>query len=50
VTVLPGSYLARTAHGENPGRNFVRMALVADVNECIAGARRIADFCRGLAR
>src|SRR5690606_39713118 len=29
VTVLPGSYLAREAHGVNPARNFVRMALVA---------------------
>jgi N-succinyldiaminopimelate aminotransferase len=50
VTVLPGSYLARTAHGANPGRNFVRMALVADVSECVDGAKRIVDFCRGLAR
>ena len=50
LTVLPGSYLARTAHGVNPGRNFVRMALVADVSECVDGAKRIVDFCRGLAR
>jgi N-succinyldiaminopimelate aminotransferase len=49
VTVLPGSYLARTAHGANPGQDFVRMALVADVEECIEGARRIVDFCRSLA-
>ncbi|WP_207000979.1 succinyldiaminopimelate transaminase [Trinickia mobilis] len=48
VTVLPGSYLARTAHDMNPGRNFVRVALVADVNECIEGAKRIVDFCRGV--
>ncbi|WP_028224696.1 succinyldiaminopimelate transaminase [Paraburkholderia ferrariae] len=48
VTVLPGSYLARTAHGANPGQNFVRMALVADVEECIAGAQRIVDFCHSL--
>ena len=49
VTVLPGSYLARTAHGTNPGQDFVRMALVADVDECIEGAQRIVDFCRSLA-
>ena len=49
VTVLPGSFLARTAHGVNPGRNFVRMALVADVDECTQGAQRIVDFCRALA-
>jgi N-succinyldiaminopimelate aminotransferase len=29
VTVLPGSYLARVAHGRNPGRSYVRMALEA---------------------
>ena len=28
VTVLPGRYLAREAHGENPGRGYVRIALV----------------------
>jgi N-succinyldiaminopimelate aminotransferase len=50
VTVLPGSYLARTAHDTNPGRNFVRLALVADVDECTEGAKRIVDFCRGLKR
>lgn len=49
VTVLPGSYLARTAHGTNPGRDFVRLALVAGVNECVEGAQRIVDFCRSLA-
>jgi N-succinyldiaminopimelate aminotransferase len=49
VTVLPGSFLARTAHGVNPGRNFVRLALVADVDECTEGAQRIVDFCRALA-
>jgi N-succinyldiaminopimelate aminotransferase len=49
VTVLPGSYLAREAHGTNPGRDFVRLALVADVDECIEGAQRIVAFCRTLA-
>ncbi len=48
VTVLPGSYLARTAHGANPGKDFVRMALVADAEECIEGAQRIVDFCHSL--
>jgi len=46
VTVLPGSYLARDAHGINPGRNFIRLALVADVEECIEGAQRIVEFCK----
>jgi N-succinyldiaminopimelate aminotransferase len=48
VTVLPGSYLARDAHGINPGRNFIRLALVADVEECIEGAQRIVEFCQRL--
>ena len=45
VTVLPGSFLAREAGGVNPGRNFVRIALVADLAECLEAAERIADFC-----
>ena len=44
VTVLPGSYLARQAHGINPGQNRIRMALVAEVDECLEAARRIVDF------
>jgi len=45
VTVLPGQYLAREAHGVNPGRGYVRMALVPDTGVCIEAARRIAAFC-----
>ena len=30
VTVLPGSFIARDAHGANPGRDRIRIALVAD--------------------
>ncbi|WP_250533820.1 succinyldiaminopimelate transaminase [Caballeronia sp. AZ10_KS36] len=48
VMVLPGSYLARPAHGTNPGEGFVRIALVAGTEECIEGARRIVEFCRTL--
>jgi len=44
VTVLPGSYLARTAQGVNPGENFVRLALVASTEETVEAARRIAKF------
>ncbi len=44
VTALPGSYLAREARGINPGRNFVRVALVASTAECTEAAQRIADF------
>lgn len=41
VTVLPGSFLAREAHGVNPGKNFVRLALVASLQECLEAADRI---------
>jgi len=44
VTVLPGSYLARTAQGVNPGENFVRLALVANTEETVEAAQRIAKF------
>jgi N-succinyldiaminopimelate aminotransferase len=46
VTVLPGSYLARSAQGVNPGENFVRLALVASTEETVEAARRIAKFSR----
>lgn len=49
VTVLPGSFLAREADGTNPGAGRVRLALVAEVDECVEAAQRIADFVRGLA-
>jgi N-succinyldiaminopimelate aminotransferase len=48
VTVLPGSYLSRTAQGQNPGAGRVRMALVAELEECIEAARRIREFVQSL--
>jgi N-succinyldiaminopimelate aminotransferase len=41
VTVLPGSYLARHANGINPGENFIRIALVAPLAECVEAVERI---------
>jgi N-succinyldiaminopimelate aminotransferase len=41
ITVLPGSFLAREAHGHNPGKGFIRMALVASNEETIEAALRI---------
>lgn len=41
VTVLPGSFLGREAEGINPGTNRVRMALVADLSQCVEAAERI---------
>jgi N-succinyldiaminopimelate aminotransferase len=46
VTVLPGSYLARTAQGSNPGAGRIRMALVADTAECLEAAHRIVALVR----
>jgi N-succinyldiaminopimelate aminotransferase len=52
VTVLPGSYLGRaSANGSgNPGANRIRMALVAEVDECLEAARRIVAFGKALSR
>ena len=46
VLVLPGSYLARDAHGVNPGSGRVRIALVADRAECAEAIERIVAFAR----
>jgi len=46
VAVLPGSYLARTTQGVNPGENFVRLALVANLAETVEAAQRIVKFSR----
>ena len=48
VTVLPGSLLARSAHGSNPGAGRVRMALVAPVDECLEAAERIVSYSNSL--
>ena len=45
LTILPGSYLARTSRdGANPGRRRVRVSLVASVDECMTAAQRIRNF------
>ena len=44
ITVLPGSYIARDAHGANPGRGFVRMALVSTVEDAVEAADRLDRF------
>lgn len=46
VTVLPGQYLAREAHGRNPGQGFVRIALVAGIDECFTAAQRIVEYLK----
>jgi len=44
ITVLPGSFLARESGGSNPGRGYVRIALVADPAEVAQAAARIEQF------
>ena len=49
LTILPGSYLARDtgardARAGNPGRQRVRISLVAPVEECVTAAQRIRTF------
>ncbi|WP_410474359.1 succinyldiaminopimelate transaminase [Guyparkeria sp. TX1] len=41
ITVLPGRFLSREANGVNPGVGFVRMALVAEIDDCVEAAERI---------
>ncbi len=48
VLVLPGSYLGRDAGAGNPGAGRVRMALVAELEDCVTAAERIADFVDSL--
>jgi N-succinyldiaminopimelate aminotransferase len=46
VLVLPGSFLARDAAGGNPGRNHIRVALVASTAECVDAAQRLQRFAQ----
>ena len=48
VLVLPGSFLARDSGGVNPGRNFVRIALVAPQAECVEAIQRIVRLSQTL--
>lgn len=41
IQVLPGRFLARDTPNGNPGKGYVRIALVAGVEECVEGARRM---------
>jgi N-succinyldiaminopimelate aminotransferase len=44
VTVLPGSYLARTSDGMNPGAGRIRISLVPALAQCVAAAERIRSL------
>ncbi|MCY4541772.1 MAG: aminotransferase class I/II-fold pyridoxal phosphate-dependent enzyme [Rhodobacteraceae bacterium] len=43
VRVVPGAYFSTEAHGNNPGKSFVRVALVAEEDELEDGLTGIRD-------
>ncbi|MDF1620325.1 aminotransferase class I/II-fold pyridoxal phosphate-dependent enzyme [Pseudothioclava nitratireducens] len=43
VRVLPGAYLAREVNGDNPGKSYIRVALVAPKEETQRGLIRLRD-------
>ncbi len=43
VRVLPGAYLSRDADGDNPGKGYIRVALVAPRDETRRGLIRLRD-------
>ena len=46
VRVLPGAYLGREVDGLNPGRGYIRVALVAPINELQRGLIQLRDCLR----
>jgi N-succinyldiaminopimelate aminotransferase len=48
VLALPGSYLARDAGAGNPGRDHVRVALVAPLEDCTEAIDRMTRFAASL--
>jgi aspartate/methionine/tyrosine aminotransferase len=47
VRVLPGSYLSRDVGGENPGKCYIRVALVAPAEETQRGLTQLRDCLYG---
>jgi aspartate/methionine/tyrosine aminotransferase len=47
VRVVPGGYWARDVNGENPGKNYIRVALVAPKTETQRGLTMIRDCLYG---
>lgn len=47
VRVLPGQYLARETEGQNPGRAYIRVALVGPRAETATGLTRLRDCLYG---
>ncbi|MDX1819339.1 MAG: aminotransferase class I/II-fold pyridoxal phosphate-dependent enzyme [Paracoccaceae bacterium] len=47
VRVLPGAYLSRDVNGDNPGKGYIRVAMVAPMNEMQAGLIALRDCIYG---
>jgi len=47
VRVLPGSYLSREVGGDNPGKGYIRVALVAPAEETQRGLTQLRDCLYG---
>lgn len=47
VRVLPGAYLGRDVNGFNPGKGYIRIALVAPIEEMQRGLIRLRDCLCG---
>ncbi|MCH8467034.1 MAG: aspartate aminotransferase, partial [Roseinatronobacter sp.] len=41
IRVLPGAYLARDVDGHNPGKGFIRVAMVTPIDELEQALRRL---------
>ena len=46
VLVLPGRFFARETANGNPGKGFVRIALVDELDKCVEAAQRIIGWYR----
>jgi len=44
LSVMPGSFMAREAHGENPGHGHLRISLVPPLAQCVEAAERLRRF------
>jgi aspartate/methionine/tyrosine aminotransferase len=47
VRVLPGAYLGQEAGGENPGKGYIRVAMVAPKDDMAQGLTRLRDCLYG---
>ena len=43
IRVLPGAYLSRDVNGENPGKTYIRVALVAPKEDVETALRTLRD-------